>query len=134
VIGQYFNQDEDESSADEAKPLVGASAKDLTPAPRPKAAPAKKLPRIPPPASQKPPAKVESSDEEEEDIEPVTAKRVSPLARARMRPPASFFSMDFLEDPGDEDELMEWRPEEQDAEVPASTRSKAVLLISIIVP
>jgi hypothetical protein len=131
VIGQYFNQDEDESSADEAKPLLHTALKESA-VPKAKVAPVKKNRRIPAlTATQKPPprsARAESSDddeEEEEGVEPPTSNRISPPARARIRPPASFFSMDFLEDPADEDDLLEWQQQEQDEEnPPASTRPK----------
>ncbi len=129
MIGQYFNQDEDESSADEAKPLLHTALKESA-VPKAKVAPVKKNRRIAAlTASQKPPprsAREESSDEdEEEDIKPPTSNRISPPARARIRPPASFFSMDFLEDPVDEDDLLEWQQQEQDEEnPPASTRPK----------
>jgi len=131
VIGQYFNQDEDESSADEAKPLLDTALKESAVS-KAKVAPVKKNRRIPAlTASQKPPprsARVESSDDDEDEgIEPPTSNRISPPARARIRPPASFFSMDFLEDPADEDDLLEWQQQQQEQDEenpPSSTRPK----------
>jgi hypothetical protein len=103
VIGQYFNQDEDESSGEEAetakKPLllVGAG-KDATVSKPTVLMNKGRLPLSP-------------EDEEEESSEEEKSSRISPPAKARIRPPASFFSMDFLEDPGD---MMEWQEEEEE--------------------
>jgi hypothetical protein len=93
VIGQYFNQDDSSGDDDERQPV---SKKDES------VRAADKKSRL----KTTPPRKVEA--ESSEDERPLA--KSPPLARARIRPPASFFSMDFLEDTCD---VLEWQEEEE---------------------
>ena len=111
VIGQYFNQDEEDSSGEEDAKLRGEKKEAL---------PKSVLPdksRVTPRKEKK--KEAESSEEGNPRCQPSP-----PPARARIRPPASFFSMDFLEDTCDD--VLDWQEEvEEDDDQPVSSaRSK----------
>lgn len=135
VIGQYFNQDDEDSSDDEEAAAVKAAAvekhrpggKEGGPKAKVAAASNSRLPAKPP--------EEEGEDESSSEVEDRPGQVVSPppAAKARIRPPASFFSMDFLEDPGDM--LEEWQQEEEEEEEapppPARAKVKTELEIEM---